>query len=171
MTSIVLAALLAAGSAPETNAQLQEQVRQTETAFAKSMADRDHAAFVSFLADETVWFGRRVLRGKDAVATAWKPYYEGATAPFSWRPETVEVLDSGTLALSSGPVFDPSGRQTGTFTSVWRREKDGRWKIVFDKGCPYCGKSAMRTEQSPVRRTGGSPPLPRLRPQTPKSIP
>lgn len=27
-----------------------------------------------------------------------------AEAPFSWEPAQVEVLDSGTLALSSGPV-------------------------------------------------------------------
>ena len=36
------------------------------------------------------------------------------------------------------PIRDPSGKRTGTFNSVWRREKDGRWKVVFDKGCPPC---------------------------------
>jgi uncharacterized protein (TIGR02246 family) len=140
----MLAALLAA--ATETNAQLQDQVRQTETAFAKTMADRDHAAFVSFLADETVWFGRGVLRGKDAVARAWKPFYEGKEAPFSWKPVTVEVLDSGTLAISSGPVFDPSGTQTSIFTSIWRREADGKWRIIFDKGNAYCQSAGSRRE-------------------------
>ena len=141
MTTLMLAGLLAAATPAETNAQLAEQVRQTETAFAKTMADRDHAAFVSHLADETIWFGRTVLRGKDAVAKAWKPFYEGKQAPFSWRPETVEVLDSGTLALSSGPVFDPSGKQTNTFTSIWRRDADGKWRIIFDKGSPVCDVS------------------------------
>jgi hypothetical protein len=47
----------------------------------------------------------------------------------------VEVLDSGTLALTSGPVFDPAGKRIGTFNSVWRRETDGAWKIVLDNGC------------------------------------
>jgi ketosteroid isomerase-like protein len=133
----ILATLLALAPmvSAETNAELKEQVRQTETAFAKTMADRDHAAFTSFLADETVFFGRGVLRGKAAVAESWKRFYEGAQAPFSWRPEAVEVLDSGMLGFSSGPVFDPAGERTGTFNSVWRREKDGRWRIVFDKGC------------------------------------
>lgn len=148
MSALVLAALLAVGG--ETSARLQEQVRQAETAFAKTMADRDHARFVSFLADEAVFFGdTRVMHGKDAVAQGWKPLYEGAAAPFSWRPEKVEVLDSGTLALSSGPVFDPSGKQTGTFTSVWRRESDGKWKIVFDKGCPPCPECAPAPSPSP----------------------
>ena len=62
----------------------------------------------------------------------------GAVLAFSWAPAEVEVLDSGTLAMTSGPVYDPSGTRTGTFTSVWRAEKDGSWKIVLDKGCPPC---------------------------------
>jgi len=119
--------------------ELAQQVRATETAFAKTMADRDHAAFTTFLADETVFVGRSgALRGRAAVAAGWKPLFEGKEPPFSWAPEAVEVLDSGTLALSSGPVLDPKGQRVGTFNSVWRREGDGRWRIVFDKGCPPC---------------------------------
>jgi len=44
------------------------------------------------------------------------------------------VLESGNLALSTGPVRDPSGKVTGSFTSIWRQEKPGVWRIVFDKG-------------------------------------
>jgi ketosteroid isomerase-like protein len=156
-STLAVAALVLSFSCPlraETNADLKEQVRQTEIAFARSMADRDHAAFTSFLADETVFFGREVLRGKAAVAAAWKRYYEGPQAPFSWAPDAVEVLDSGTLALSSGPVWDPDGQRVGTFTSTWRREKDGRWKIVFDKGCPPC---ECGTTPQPTPRPAPSP--------------
>ena len=121
------------------NTGLAEQVRATERAFAKTMADRDHAAFVSFLSEETVFFGANgVQRGPQQVGDAWKRFYTGAQAPFSWEPEQVEVLDSGTLALSSGPVYDSSHKRIGTFNSVWRREDSGKWKIVFDKGCPPC---------------------------------
>lgn len=134
-TSVLLGASLAGAA---TNAELKEEVRRTEAAFAKTMADRDHAAFASFLADETVFFGQGVLRGKAAVAAAWKRFYDGAAAPFSWAPESAEVLDSGELGFTSGPVFDPSGKRVGTFNSVWRKQKDGRWRIVFDKGCPPC---------------------------------
>ena len=137
---LVLLAALASVSrlAAATSEELGEQVRQTETAFAKTMADRDHAGFASFLAEETVFMGRTTLRGKAAVAAAWKRYYEGPKAPFSWRPDRVEVLDSGTLGMTSGPVFDEAGQRIGTFNSVWRRETDGRWRIVFDIGCPAC---------------------------------
>jgi len=127
---------------PQSNAELKEQVRATERAFAKTMADRDHVAFVSFLSEETVFFGGNgVQRGVKQVADAWKRFYESAKAPFSWESEQVEVLESGTLALSSGPVYDADHKRTGTFNSVWRKDPGGKWKIVFDKGCPPCNCS------------------------------
>jgi ketosteroid isomerase-like protein len=120
-------------------AELQRQVADTERAFARTMAERNLAAFASFLADDTVFFsGPKPLRGRQAVADWWKRYYEKPAAPFSWEPETVEVLDSGTLALSTGPVRDPAGRLIATFTSIWRLEAPGVWRIVFDKGNDVC---------------------------------
>ncbi len=119
--------------------KLERQVADSERAFAKTMADRDHAAFGRFLSDEAVFFsGPAPLRGKQQVSAGWKRFYEKPAAPFSWKPEQVEVLDSGTLALSTGPVFDPSGKQVGTFTSIWRLEAPGTWRIIFDKGCDVC---------------------------------
>jgi ketosteroid isomerase-like protein len=122
-----------------TAADLQRQVADTERAFAKTMADRDYAAFASFLADETIFFaGAKALRGKKQVVDAWKPFYEGPAAPFSWQPEVVEVLDSGALALSTGPVRDPQGKVFATFYSIWRLEAPGTWRIIFDKGNNVC---------------------------------
>jgi len=56
----------------------------------------------------------------------------------SWDPELVVVLEPGTLALSSGPVFDPDGVRIATFNSIWRLEPDGRWRIILDKGSRDC---------------------------------
>jgi ketosteroid isomerase-like protein len=139
---VVLAALLAmpfAQAQVPSNAELKQQVADTELAFAATMAKRDHAAFVSFLADETVFYsGPKPLRGKEAVAQFWKKFYDKPEAPFSWAPDDVEVLDSGTLAHSSGPVHDPKGKLIGRFNSVWRLEGPGKWRIVFDKGEQIC---------------------------------
>ncbi|MEI7764669.1 MAG: nuclear transport factor 2 family protein [Comamonadaceae bacterium] len=118
---------------------IQQVVADTERAFARTMAERDHAAFVRFVSEEAVFFsGTKVLRGKQQVADGWKSYYQGPTAPFSWQPEQVEVLQSGALALSSGPVRDAQGKLIATFSSVWRLEAPGVWRIVFDKGNEVC---------------------------------
>ena len=125
--------------AKKTNQELAEEVRAAETAFAKTMADRDLEAFGKYISTETIFFGGKgPLRGRDTVVGVWKRFFDGPVAPFSWGPETVEVLDSGTLALTSGPVHDPDGKLTNTFTSIWRLEKDGKWRVIFDKGCPVC---------------------------------
>lgn len=143
----LLAALIAHGAALEPPDVLATQVRAAETAFARSMADRDLEAFASHVAEDAVFFaGNGVLRGRVAVVAGWKPLYDGPKAPFSWKPDQVEVLDSGTLAHSSGPVLNPEGKQVGTFNSIWRREADGSWKIVFDKGCPACNCAAIPAE-------------------------
>lgn len=124
--------------ASETGA-LRALVEHTERAFAQTMADRDFEAFQVFLADEAVFFaGETPLNGKAAVASAWAEYFQQPEAPFSWEPESVVVLESGTLALSSGPVRDPAGNRVATFQSVWRLEEDGAWRVVFDKGHRYC---------------------------------
>ncbi len=117
----------------------KDQVFATERAFAKTMADRDLKAFSSFVAQDTVFFsGPTPLHGKQAVVDFWSKFYIAPKAPFSWEPKEVEVLDSGDLAISSGPALDPSGKQFGTFTSIWRREASNTWRIIFDKGNPVC---------------------------------
>jgi pimeloyl-ACP methyl ester carboxylesterase/ketosteroid isomerase-like protein len=116
-----------------------EEVRKTEIAFAKAFADRDKAAFSSFLADDATFLARReVLSGKAAVVAGWSQYFDDATAPFSWKPERVVVNRAGDLGFSTGPVLGPDGKQFGTYTSTWQRQKDGSWKIIFDGGsdCP-----------------------------------
>jgi len=132
-------ALFAPAHAQQKPSTAVDEVRAAETAFAKSMADRNLAAFTALLADDTVFFGGKgVMRGKAAVVADWKRFFDGPAAPFSWAPADVEVLSSGDLGFSSGPVLDPKGTRVGTFNSVWQRQSDRSWKIVFDKGCPPC---------------------------------
>jgi ketosteroid isomerase-like protein len=112
-----------------------EDVRAREIAFAQTMADRDFEAFLTFVSPEAVFFaGNTPLRGKDAVGEFWARFFEGDAAPFSWSPDVVQVLESGDLALSSGPVFGPDGEEGGRFNSIWRLEDDGQWYVIFDKG-------------------------------------
>ena len=133
-TALVVSAC--ATPAPSLEAARAE-VFAAERAFARSMADRDLAAFGRYVADDTVFFsGKRVLRGKAEVIEGWKAFFEGSTAPFSWEPDQVEVLGSGQLALSTGPVRNPRGEVIARFNSIWQRHSDGSWRVIFDKGSP-----------------------------------
>ena len=124
--------------ARESLAELTEQVRATEIAFAKTLADRDVKAFTRMIAPDAIWLADAPLRGPAEVLTRWQKYFDAAQPPFSWAPELVEVQEGGRLALSTGPVTNAAGKQIGTYTSIWRREKTGEWRLIFDRGCPVC---------------------------------
>jgi ketosteroid isomerase-like protein len=118
---------------------LHQQVTDTERAFAKTMADRNFAAFQEFLSPEAVFFsGQQPTMGKAEVVRQWQSLYDKLEAPFSWEPDKVVVLPSGKLALSTGPVRDSNGALIATFTSIWRLEAPDTWRIVFDKGNGVC---------------------------------
>ena len=132
-------AATAASPEPVDVAALEQQLRDAETAFAKSMADRDLDAFASFIAEDAVFVnGRQPLRGKAAIVADWSRYFEGEQAPFAWAPQTSVVLESGRLGQTKGPVTGPDGQAMLEFRSTWRRGDDGRWQVVFDDGACRC---------------------------------
>jgi ketosteroid isomerase-like protein len=117
-----------------------DDVRAAETAFAKAFADRDSARFVSFLAPDAKFLQKSgALTGKDQIMSKWGPWLKLEKAPFSWRPERVEVNGAGDIGLSAGPVFDDTGAHVADYYSIWEKQKDGTWKIIFDgPGTPVC---------------------------------
>jgi ketosteroid isomerase-like protein len=150
---LLAAALLAAACAScavpvagtRSNTQLAHEVERTERAFAKSMADRDLERFAAFVSDEAIFFsGEEPLRGTPAVVERGSRFFQGTEAPFSWDPDRVEVLESGTLALSTGPVRNARGKLVARFSSIWRQESPGVWRIVFDRGSAVCDCAAAK---------------------------
>jgi ketosteroid isomerase-like protein len=140
ITALFMLSGCATGGAPRRASVVaaEEAVRSTELAFAKAMAERNFDAFVSHLSRDAVFFDdRKVQHGAAEVSAAWKPLFSDATAPFSWAPDHVEVLASGDLALSTGPVI-VNDKVIGRFNSVWRLEAPHTWRVVFDKGEPVC---------------------------------
>jgi len=136
--------------AGESLATLAEQVRATEIAFAKTLADRDIKAFERMIAADVIWLADKPLRGPAEVLANWKKFFDAPKPPFSWAPEIVEVQEGGKLALSTGPVFDTSGKRVATYTSIWRREKSGEWRIIFDRGSPDCDCASATNPVSPT---------------------
>ena len=140
IAAIALAVSLSACSSmsvPVSGESARDQVWAAELAFARTMADRNLSRFGDFVAEDAVFFeGARVLRGKSEVVAGWSGFFAGPDAPFSWEPDQVEVLASGDLALSTGPVRDSTGNIVARFNSIWRLEPSGQWRVVFDKGSP-----------------------------------
>jgi len=122
-------------------ADVTDDVRCTEVAFSQSVENQDIDAFTSFIDLDARFVGNSVARGPSEVTTAWSVFFSDGGPRIKWRPQIVEVLEDGTLALSRGPyrmiTRDDDGNTSehwGTFNSVWRKQNDGTWKVVFDAG-------------------------------------
>ena len=138
----VLGLVLGTGARADNAARLAE-VEAAERAFAATMAARDLAGFLAHVAEDAVFLnGGQPLHGRAAIGAHWAKFYEGPDAPFSWAPELVVVNAAGDLAQSIGPVHDPAGTLVARFYSTWRRDPDGRWRVVFDNGYDACPTAA-----------------------------
>ena len=133
---------LVAGSAAL--ADVTDDVRCREIGFSLSVEKGDATAFRSFVDPDARFVGGGgVIRGADAVADGWQVFFADGGPSIKWRPQFVEVLEDGQLALTRGPYrmtsVDADGNAQeswGTFNSVWRLHDDGQWRVVFDAGNP-----------------------------------
>jgi len=124
-------------------ADLTDDVRCREIGFSKAVEARDAESFSSFIDIDARFISNSVTSGPVAITEAWAGFFADDGPLIKWRPQFVEVLKDGTLALTRGPyrmiVTDAEGNKVegwGTFNSIWRRHDDGEWKVVFDAGNP-----------------------------------
>lgn len=123
-----------------------DEVRTAELAFAATVRDDRPEAFAAMLDDDAVFAGDGgALRGRAAIVEAWAGFFAEDRPEFAWHPELVELSGDGELGFTRGPWTlrgtRPDGtavERSGLFNSVWRRQPDGSWRIVFDAGCSPC---------------------------------
>lgn len=122
---------------------LAESLRATEIAFAASVADQDFERFLSFIDEDAVFMSGAPLRGREAIGEAWSVFFGEGAPVLSWEPSAAEVRPGGKLGVTTGPYRMTSKAEDGTtsagigtFFSVWQRQADGSWKIIFDSGTP-----------------------------------
>ena len=133
---IILALLPGAAAAGDI-----DTVRCSEVAFSKAAETRNAEAFAAFIDADARFVGASVARGVEEIVAAWAPFFADDGPAIRWRPQFVEVLANDSYAFSRGPYritsTDELGNSVemwGTFNSVWRRNADGRWRVVIDAG-------------------------------------
>ncbi len=136
---VLLAALLSLSLTVFADAT--SDVRCREIAFSEAAENKDADAFRLFLDGDARFVGNVVSRGPYEIVAAWEPLLAVDGPSIRWRPQFVEVREDGDLALTRGPyrmiVKDADGKaveQWGTFNSIWRRNAEGVWHVIFDAG-------------------------------------
>jgi ketosteroid isomerase-like protein len=122
-----------------------------EHAFAKAAAAKGtRDAFIEFLADDGIVFQPGPVNGKKF----WTGR-ERRKGLLSWEPEYADVSRAGDLGWTTGPwEFRPSGPEDkpvafGEYFTIWKKQNDGSWKAVLDRGVSTDKSYATRLLQFP----------------------
>ncbi|MGH9702005.1 MAG: YybH family protein [Candidatus Acidiferrales bacterium] len=116
---------------------------KADSDFASATAEKGLEGFGSFLADDaaTLRPNQPVISGKDSVVAAWVQLLNNHTLSITWKPMTASISASGDLGFTVGSYeitkTDDKGKQvvaTGKYVTIWRKQPDGSWKVVFDTG-------------------------------------
>ncbi|MEY2557869.1 MAG: hypothetical protein QOE34_1294 [Verrucomicrobiota bacterium] len=93
------------------------------------------AAFLAFLADDAVIFRPGPANGKEV----WEKRAETGL-DLIWEPTLAVIARSGDFGYDTGPAKWRASKKDekflgyGQFVSIWRKQKDGSWKVALDLG-------------------------------------
>lgn len=172
-STVIVAMLLSASPAmaqqPATVPALDKaecEVWERELGFARSVAMHDAAAFAEHVHPQAAFNSGapQPLRGREAIVAAWSDIIAGRGLKLSWYPERVTIGGPGDVAWSSGPaLFEdlaPDTKQRwsiGKFHSVWHRDADGTWRVLFDQGAGRAPADAAAVEAFQAGRRSRCP--------------
>ncbi|HEX7722812.1 MAG TPA: nuclear transport factor 2 family protein [Pyrinomonadaceae bacterium] len=137
MVLCVLATALAVSAQKESErTQNRRALVDMEHAFAKTAATKGtRDAFLEFLADDGIIFQPGPVNGKKLWTE--RPSRKGL---LSWEPIFADVSRAGDLGYTTGPwEFRPNGPDDqpvafGQYFTIWKKQGDGSWKAVLDRG-------------------------------------
>jgi ketosteroid isomerase-like protein len=93
------------------------------------------AAFLAFLADDAVVFRPGPVNGKEA----WGKRPETGL-DLIWEPTFAAIARSADFGYTTGPAKWRANKKEekflgyGHFVSIWKKQKDGSWKVALDCG-------------------------------------
>ena len=119
-----------------------ETLRQLEGEFMKAAAERGSTGYMSFYADDAVEVpnGAPLITGKVNIGKTMG-FLDDKTNHLTWTPVGADISASGDLGYTYGTYeFSSLGKDGkavidhGKYTSIWKKQKDGSWKVVLDMG-------------------------------------
>jgi ketosteroid isomerase-like protein len=119
-----------------------DTLKQLEADFMKAAAQRGSAGYMSYYADDAVELpnGGPVIQGKENIAKGMA-FLDDKNNHLTWTPTGADISSSGDLGYTYGAYEfrskDKDGKLVldhGKYTSIWKKQKDGSWKVVLDMG-------------------------------------
>jgi ketosteroid isomerase-like protein len=113
----------------------------TEADFEKATAEHGLDGYMSFYTEDSAELsnGSPIVTGKANIRQTLEPW--GPENSLTWTPVRADIAASGDLGYTYGNfVFktkDKNGKPVsyyGKYATVWKKQKDGSWKVAFDMG-------------------------------------
>ena len=117
-------------------------LKQLEAEFMKAAAERGSAGYMSYYADDAVEVpnGVAIIPGKENIAKTMG-FLDNKDNHLTWTPVGADISASGDLGYTYGTYEFRSTNKDGKlvvdygkYTSIWKKQKDGQWKVVLDMG-------------------------------------
>jgi ketosteroid isomerase-like protein len=141
----ILLILLSANLIPEAVSQSQsagpELLVKLEADFQKATAERGWDGYITYYAEESAELpnGGPIVLGRENIRKSLGSWAPGTS--LTWTPVKADMSASGDMGYTFGTfVFkgkDKDGKpftSNGKYASIWRKQKDGSWKVVMDMG-------------------------------------
>ncbi|HTZ95018.1 MAG TPA: DUF4440 domain-containing protein [Terriglobales bacterium] len=117
-------------------------LRQLEAEFMKAASERGAEGYMSYYAEDAVELPNNTdaLQGKEAIAKTMG-FLNDKNNQLTWTPLFADVSVSGDMGYTYGTwefrSKDKEGKPTverGKYTTIWKKRKDGSWKVALDIG-------------------------------------
>jgi len=145
MTAVFFSACLFESKKPEepvnkkdtdTQTALDEMV-ETDQAFSEASAKMGmKKAFLEYIADEAVLLRPGYMPIVDDDVIRFLNAQEDTSFTMTWEPKGADMSAAHDLGFTYG-VYKVATKDTtigGTYLSIWRKQKDGKWKFILDTG-------------------------------------
>jgi ketosteroid isomerase-like protein len=120
---------------------LQKEVMATEKDFEKMAGEKGVAEAFWYYADDSAVIKRgndSLIHGKNSIRDFYsRDFYKSAKV--NWTPDFIQVSEDGTLAWTYGKYTWKATNDKGEvqeahgiFHTVWKKQKDGTWRYVWD---------------------------------------
>ncbi len=119
-----------------------DTLKQLEGEFMKAASEKGSAGYMSYYADDAVEVpnGAPLIQGRIDIAKGMG-FLDDKNNQLIWTPVGADISASGDLGYTYGNFeFHSKNKEGqavveyGKYTSVWKLQKDGSWKVVLDMG-------------------------------------
>lgn len=124
---------------------LQAELQQTDREFARRVRETRLEGWVEAFAEEGMVLPAigPVARGPNEIRELYAPLFADPDFEITWSPVGAEVASSGDFgytfgdwqtSLPAGGAGGQAKNEGGKYVTIWRREEDGRWRVILDIG-------------------------------------